>query len=48
MGILRERASGVTGKIEFPGVGSGFKDVRLIIINQIILLLTGLFSVCFI
>lgn len=38
-----ERASRVTGKIEFPGVGSGFKDVHLIIIHQVILLLTGLF-----
>lgn len=43
-----ERASGVTGKIQFPVVGGGFKGVYLIIIPQVILLLTGLFSTCFI
>lgn len=43
-----ERDSGVTGKIQFPVVGGGFKGVYLIIIPQVILLLTGLFSTCFI
>lgn len=43
-----ERASGVTGKIEFPGVGSGFKDDHhLIVIHQVILLLIGVFSVLY-